>query len=92
MYAPASQRTVPSISFLPVVRFPFLRHGFDGVDAGIEFIPDQQDEGVDIDEDHQDDHGADGAVKCIVSAEVIHVKRESQGGQHAEGGTQYGAR
>lgn len=37
---------------------PLYGHGFNGVDAYIELVPDKQYQGVDIDDDHQHNDGA----------------------------------
>ena len=40
----------------------FLGHGFNGMYAYIQFVPNKQYQGVDVNDDHQYDDGTNGAV------------------------------
>ena len=60
-------------------------------DGGVEFKAYDQADGVNVDP-HQDDHqSGQGAIQCVVIAEVVNVEIETEGRHDDQDGGQHGA-
>ena len=58
---------------------PFIHFMLQRIDTHIQFKTDEQYQGVKINEQHQDQDGADGSIQFIVIGKIAHVIGEPQG-------------
>ena len=57
---------------------------FGVVDACVEFEADDEDEGVVINPEHDDDERSDGAVEFVVVSEIVDERSETDRGENAQ--------
>ena len=48
------------------VIIPFVHFMLQGIDANIEFKPDQEYQRVEVDQQHEYEHGTDGTIEFII--------------------------
>src|SRR6516164_6794695 len=69
---------------------PFLSNCPEMVNTHIQFISNQQDQGVKINQQHQDKDGANGTIDLVVGCEIPDPIGKQQGGQYEQEGGKEG--
>ena len=54
------------------VIIPFVHFVLQGIDANIEFKPDQEYQRVEVDQQHQDQYGTYGTIEFVIVRKIAH--------------------
>ena len=65
------------------IGFPLSGNGFERLDANIQFKAYKQYQGIDVNDHHQHNNGAQGSIQGIILSPVIYKCRKPQRGKDA---------